>query len=177
MENNTSNIGVSSDYKKEIKEIINKFCKEIELFSAMYFNKWNIILEEDIHMSYYIENWCKKARLENIDALFRNLGIKCRFYEGDFTIDFVYDTSEEFHAKNALVVNLEDIHDIETMQRYLSYINEYTDKFYECIVTINNIPSKITRYPADYSISLDVIPIMHNMKNIIDSLAKYKVSL
>ena len=156
--------------KKELNKLITSFCKEIETFSSMYFIKWNIILEEDMHMSYYIENWCKKAKLENIDALFRNLGIKCRFYPGEDCQPFLYDSSEDFHANNALFITLEDIYDMKTIDRYLKYIDEYAKRFYECLVTINGIPSAIPRYPAEYSISSDVIPIMNNMKNISDSL-------
>ena len=61
------------EFKNELKEIINSFCKELKKFSDMYFNNWNNILEEDFGMSYYLENWCKNAKLENIDSLFRNL--------------------------------------------------------------------------------------------------------
>lgn len=158
---------LEDEFKNEVKEIINLFCKELESFSFMYFNKWNIILEDDMQMSYYIENWCKNAKLENIDALFRNLGIKCRFQPGDYEQAFLYDFSCDYHAKNALVINLEDICDSTTMYKYLLYIREYTERFYECIIKINQIPTQITRYPTDYSISQDVIDIRDNMKKIV----------
>lgn len=161
------------EFKNELKEIINSFCKELKKFSDMYFNDWiNNILEEDFAMSYYIENWCKNAKLENIDALFRNLGINFKFQPGDYEQEFLYDCSYDYHAKNALVINLEDISDSNTMYKYLSYIKEYTIRFYECIVKINQIPNTITRYPADYSISLEVIDIKDNMKKIVDYFTK-----
>lgn len=160
------------EFKNELKEIINSFCKELKKFSDMYFNNWNNILEEDFGMSYYLENWCKNAKLENIDALFRNLGINFRFQPGDYEQEFLYDCSHDYHAKNALVINLEDISDSNTMYTYLSYIKEYTTRFYECIVKINQIPNTITRYPADYSISLQVIDIKDNMKKIVDYFIK-----
>ena len=155
--------------KNKLEEIIPSFCKTIETFSEMYFNEddpW----ADDFTIEYLMQSWVKNAKLENIDALFRNLGIKCKFEPvGTPDRHFVYDSSDEYHADNALIKNLEDITTVEDAVRYFNYIFEYADRFNSLLCNINNIPIK---YPTmqTLAITTDIIPLKNIMNYLIISL-------
>jgi len=158
--------------KKRLSDIIPVFCKNIEDFSKMYFSEsepWS----GDFSLEYLLQTWVKNAKLENIDALFRNLGIKCKFEPVDSEDrNFLYDSSHDYHANNALIINLEDISNINDAIRYFNYIFEYSERFNYLLCNIYNIPIK---YPSlNFSLINDVIPLKDMMNDVITSLISLK---
>lgn len=122
--------------KEKTGKQIALFCQVLVEFGKVYHDEEMPFYDEFHPMNYYLENLLNTYKVNNIDAVLRDLGISTR-YACQFRPDKVYGGHgippriiyDKFEKNNA--VALEDISDEAAMRQYLEEFCSYAKNFFQ----------------------------------------------